>query len=237
MKIKCLLVDDEPPALKVLQSHIEQIGGLEVVGVCANALEALEVLHERVVDLMFLDIKMPKLLGTQFLKSLTHAPKVIFVTAYRDFAAEGFELDAVDYLVKPVSFERFVRAISKVKRLLGQEAPEQPETYTKNPESFVYLKVDRNMQKFLVHEILFLESWKDYVKVFLMNGKHYLVKHSISSLETMLSDHSFLRVHRSFMISLDKVTGFNNSSLSLGKQEVPIGRLYKQHVMDVIKAM
>src|SRR5688500_1575723 len=116
MKIRCLLIDDEPPALKVLQSHISQIGGLEVVGLCRNAVEAVEVLRQKQVDVIFLDIKMPKIIGTDFLRSLSHPPQVIFVTAYREYALEGFELEAVDYLVKPVSFERFLKAVSRLQR-------------------------------------------------------------------------------------------------------------------------
>ena len=114
MKLRCLLIDDEPPALKVLQSHIAQISRLEVVGMCSNAVEAIDLLHRKTVDVMFLDIKMPKIIGTEFLRSLSHPPKVIFVTAYRDYAVEGFELNAVDYLVKPVSFERFLKAINRL---------------------------------------------------------------------------------------------------------------------------
>src|SRR5690348_4887141 len=119
MKMRCLLIDDEPPALKVLQSYIDQINGLEVAGLCSNAVEAMDILHCQPVDVMFLDIKMPTIIGTTFLKSLSHPPKVIFVTAYRDYAVEGFELDAIDYLVKPVSFERFLRAVDRLRRSEG----------------------------------------------------------------------------------------------------------------------
>src|SRR6185503_8691089 len=122
MKLRCLLIDDEPPALKILASYITSINGLEIVAQCKNAIEALDVLHQKTVDVIFLDIKMPKLIGTEFLKNLSHPPKAIFVTAYRDYAVEGYELDAVDYLVKPVSFERFIKAISKVNRLMGRES-------------------------------------------------------------------------------------------------------------------
>ena len=121
MKLRCLLIDDEPPALKVLSRYIEAINGLEVAGQCKNAIEALDVLHQKTVDVIFLDIKMPYIIGTDFLKNLSHPPKVIFVTAYREYAVDGFELDAVDYLVKPVSFERFFKAITKLNRLMGRE--------------------------------------------------------------------------------------------------------------------
>src|SRR5688572_32011940 len=143
MKLRCLLVDDEPPALKVLQSHINSIPGLEVAGVCSNAIEAINLLHLKTIDIMFLDIKMPKIIGTEFLRNLSHPPKVIFVTAYREYAVEGFELDAVDYLVKPVSFERFLKAIDRLKRSAGYETAREQELHKQNPDAFIYLKIDR----------------------------------------------------------------------------------------------
>ena len=231
MKLRCLLIDDEPPALKVLSSYISSINGLEIVGQCKNAIEALDVLHQKTVDLIFLDIKMPKILGTEFLKNLSHPPKVIFVTAYRDYAVEGYDLDAVDYLVKPVSFERFIKAISKVNRMMGRESlttvDHKPES-----DSFVYLKVDKDMKKIFLNEILYIESWKDYVKLFLFSGKNLLVKQSISSMENLLSEHKFLRVHRSYMVSLNKISGYNGISVQLETKEIPIGRLYKQMVIE-----
>ena len=236
MKLSCLLIDDEPPALKVLASHISQINGLEIVAQCKNAIEALDVLHQKTVDVIFLDIKMPKILGTEFLKNLSYPPKVIFVTAYREYAVEGYELDAVDYLVKPVSFERFVKAITKVKRMMGKETVSQTNDYKPNPEAFVYLKVDRNMQKIFIDNILYIESWKDYIKLFLINGKNFLVKQSISSMENLLSEHKFLRVHRSYMVSIKKISGYNGLAVQLDAKEIPIGRLYKQAVMEVINS-
>jgi DNA-binding LytR/AlgR family response regulator len=234
MKLRCLLVDDEPPALAVLESYISQINGLEITAKCKNALEAWDVLTHKTVDLMFLDIKMPKLLGTDFLKNLSHPPKVIFVTAYRDYAIDGYELDAVDFLVKPVSFERFLKAVTKVKRMMGQETMSPVSDTKSNTEAFIYLKVDKNMQKVYIDDIQYIESWKDYIKVFLTSGKNILVKQSISGMENLLSDHKFVRVHRSYIVSLDKITGFNNLYLQLNSNEIPIGRLYKQAVMDVI---
>jgi DNA-binding LytR/AlgR family response regulator len=234
MKLRCLLIDDEPPALKVLASHISQLNGLEIVGQCKNALEALDVLHQKTVDVLFLDIKMPKLLGTEFLKNLSNPPKVIFVTAYRDYAVEGYELDAVDYLVKPVSFERFVKAITKLKRMTGQEIFMQSNESKSNPEPFVYLKVDKHMQKIFVNEIVYIESWKDYCKLFLARDKSFLVKQSITSLENLLSNHKFLRVHRSFIVSVDKISGYNGLSLQVNATNIPIGRLYKQAVMTTL---
>lgn len=232
MKLCCLLIDDEPPALKVLASHIAQINGLEIVAQCKNALEALDVLHRKTVDVIFLDIKMPKILGTEFLRNLSHPPKVIFVTAYRDYAVEGYELDAIDYLVKPVSFERFVKAIAKLKRMTGHETVEHSNDYSPNPDAFVYLKVDKQMQKIFINEILYIESWKDYIKLFLANGKNLVVKQSISAMENLLSEHRFIRVHRSYMVSVNKISGYNGLFVQVNAMEIPIGRLYKQAVME-----
>ena len=232
MKLRCLLIDDEPPALKVLASYISHINGLEIVGQCKNAIEALDVLHQKTVDVIFLDIKMPKILGTEFLKNLSHPPKVIFVTAYRDYAVEGYELDAVDYLVKPVSFERFIKAITKLNRVLGQDSITSASDYKPNSEAFVYLKVDKDMKKIFVNEIVYIESWKDYVKLYMTSEKSFLVKQSISSMENLLSDYRFLRIHRSYMVSLNKISGYNGLSVQLEKKEIPIGRLYKQAVME-----
>ena len=236
MKLRCLLIDDEPPALKILASYISSINGLEIVAQCKNAIEALDILHQKTVDVIFLDIKMPKILGTEFLKNLSHPPKVIFVTAYRDYAVEGYELDAVDYLVKPVSFERFFKAITKLNRMMDKEVVTTAVEFKSNPEAFVYLKVDRDMKKIFVNEIVYIESWKDYVKLFLANGKNVLAKQSISAMENLLSDHKFLRVHRSYMVSLNKISGYNGLSVQLDSKEIPIGRLYKQVVMERLHA-
>lgn len=232
MKIRCLLIDDEPPALKVLQSHISQIGGLEVVGLCGNAVEAVEVLHQKQVDVIFLDIKMPKIIGTDFLRSLSHPPQVIFITAYRDYALEGFELEAVDYLVKPVSFERFLKAVSRLQRSTWKNPPVEEKVYESNPGAFVYLKTDRVMHRVLVNEILYIESWKDYVKLFLTGERTLMVKQSISALDNMLSDHQFLRVHRSYIVSLKSITSYDKSTIYVQQTEIPIGRLYKQTVIN-----
>ena len=236
MKLRCLLIDDEPPALKILASYISNINGLEIVAQCRNAIEALDILHQKTVDVIFLDIKMPKILGTEFLKNLSNPPKVIFVTAYRDYAVEGYELDAVDYLVKPVSFERFFKAITKLNRMMDKEVVTTAVEFKSNPEAFVYLKVDRDMKKIFVNEIVYIESWKDYVKLFLANGKNVLAKQSISAMENLLSDHKFLRVHRSYMVSLNKISGYNGLSVQLDSKEIPIGRLYKQVVMERLQA-
>jgi DNA-binding LytR/AlgR family response regulator len=237
MKLRCLLIDDEPPALKVLAKYISALNDLEIVGQCGNAIEALGVLRQKAVDVIFLDIKMPRIIGTEFLKNLSQPPKVIFVTAYRDYAIDGFELDAVDYLVKPVSFERFFKAITKLNRLMGCEVSSTRTTEFPNPEAFVYMKVERDMKKVFINEIDYIESWKDYVKIFLTGGRNFLVKRPISAIENLLSDHKFVRVHRSYIVSLKKISAYNSLFLQIGQVEIPIGRLYKQSVMERLKTV
>jgi DNA-binding LytR/AlgR family response regulator len=232
MKLRCLLVDDEPPALKVLASYISSIKGLELAGQCKNAIEALEILGQKTIDVIFLDIKMPTILGTEFLKNLSHPPKVIFVTAYRDYAVDSYELDAVDYLVKPVSFERFFKAISKLNRLMGLNPVAGTNEPKSNQGTFVYLKVGRDMTKIFVEDIIYIEGWKDYVKLFMEGEKCLIVKQSISEMESLLSEHMFLRVHRSYLVSLDKISSYNSISVQLHSREIPIGRLYKQAVVE-----
>ncbi|MEP6748111.1 MAG: LytTR family DNA-binding domain-containing protein [Bacteroidota bacterium] len=236
MKLRCLLIDDEPPALKVLAKYIAELSDIEIVGQCRNAIEALGVLRHKTVDVIFLDIKMPRIIGTDFLKNLSHPPKIIFVTAYREYAIEAFELDAVDYLVKPVSFERFFKAITKLNRMMGREVPLTTVNEATEPAAFIYLKIDRDMKKVFVKDIEYIESWKDFVKIFLIGGGNLLVKRAISVIENILSDHEFIRVHRSYIVSLGKITGYNALAVQIGYAEIPIGRLYKQSVMERLQS-
>ena len=234
MKLKCLLIDDEPPALEILESYIETIDNLEIVAQCSNAIQAFSVLQEKTVDLMFLDIKMPKLLGTDFLRTLKNPPKVIFTTAYRDYAVEGFELEAVDYLMKPISLERFLKAISKIMQP-GITSVQEEKTSQANKEAFLYFRADRKMVKVLTDEILFVESLKDYVKIFLSSSKNPLiVKQTITSLEEMLPESNFLRIHRSFIVAVDKIKAFTSAHIHIAYEELPVGRLYSAKVAETL---
>lgn len=231
MHIKCLLVDDEPPALKILESYIESIPNLELVGKCSNAFEAMNVLNEKKVDLMLLDIKMPKLLGTEFLRTLKNPPRVIFTTAHKEFALEGFELEAVDYLLKPISLERFLKAISKIfvhVEMASTKSFETPDATAST--NFLYFRVDRKMVKVILDEILFIESLKDYIKIVRQNQKPLLVKQSISSLEVMLPDNQFVRIHRSFIVAVNKLTAYTNNDVEINEHSIPIGKLYSKQV-------
>jgi DNA-binding LytR/AlgR family response regulator len=227
MKWKCMLVDDEPPALNVLEKYISMVEQLELVAKCSNAFEALELLRTREVDLIFLDIQLPKLSGTSFLKTLTHPPKVIFTTAYKEYASEAFDLDAVDYLVKPVSLERFLRAINKVTKA---KAPEPIQIAAPVNNSFLYFKVERKMVKVLLADISYVESIRDYIRIVRVNDKPLLVKQSMAALEAMLPGDLFIRVHRSFVVSINKVTAFTSRDIELGDMEIPIGKLYADRV-------
>lgn len=230
--IKCLIVDDEPPAREIIRRYIEQVPTLKVVGECGNAVQAFTYLQQQQpVDLIFLDIRMPQLNGNDFLKALKNPPKVIFTTAFSEYALEGFELDAVDYLMKPITFERFLKAVNKAYQWPGQKA-EMP-VEEKRTESFVYFRSDRKMVKVMLQDINYIESMKDYVKVFTKNGM-IVTKQSISSVEAMLPEKSFIRTHRSFIVSLDKVKTFTSELIGIDKAEVPIGKLYRNEVMKVL---
>jgi len=235
MKLKCLLVDDEPPALDVLESHISTVEGLELVAKCQNAIQAFGVLQEKPVDLMFLDIKMPRLLGTDFLRTLRQPPKVIFTTAYRDYAVEAFELDAVDYLMKPISLERFLKAVFKVMKVENSIVLEE-KTYHPNKEAFLYFRVDRKMVKVLTDEILYIESLKDYIKIFTTtDARPLVVKQSMSALEEMLPETEFIRIHRSFIVALEKIRSYTATHVAIEGSELPIGRLYSHQIARALK--
>jgi DNA-binding LytR/AlgR family response regulator len=229
---KCLLVDDEPLAIEVLEKHIETVEQLEVVGKCNNALKAREFLQHNPVDLIFLDIQMPKLTGTSFVRTLQHPPKIIFTTAYKEHAIDAFELDAVDYLLKPISFERFLRAVNKLTQTTFAH-PEGMPAISEPASGFIYFRSDRKMVKLFYDEILYIESIKDYIKIIREGNAPLLVKQSISATEELLPPHLFLRIHRSFIVSVKQITAFTNNDVEIQQVEIPIGRLYKPQLQKI----
>ena len=236
-KIICLAVDDEPPALEVLKKYIGAMPNLQLAGTCADALEALTVLQQHAIDLLFLDIQMPQLFGTDLVRTLKNPPKVIFTTAFRKFAVEGFELDAVDYLLKPISFERFLKAVNKVMGAAFQTAtlPDANNNIKSNhAEGYISLRADRKNLKIPLNDILYIESLKDYIKVVTI-FKTIIAKQSISSLEEMLPKGLFIRIHRSYIVSLDKIESYTNDLVGIGKQELPISRMYRYEVNKILK--
>lgn len=235
-QINCIAVDDEPPALQVIEKYINAIPALHLESTCGNAVDALELLQNGSIDLLFLDIQMPYILGTDFMRTLTNPPKVIFTTAYREFAVEGFELDAVDYLLKPISFERFLKAVNKVMKTsfkvtdnncLIQPQPNNPQ----NP--FINLRADRKNIKIPLDDILYIESLKDYIKV-VTTTKNIISKQSISSLEEMLPASNFLRIHRSFIIAVNKIESFTSDTIEIANHELPISRMYRHEVEKLL---
>src|SRR5579863_3587454 len=210
-KIACLAVDDEPLALSILKKYIGSVESLELVGSCQNAIQALELLQQYKVDLIFLDIQMPQIMGTDFIRTLKKSPKVIFTTAYRKYAIQGFELDAVDYLLKPISFERFLKAVNKVLHT-NLDVPDtkhhQNDTGSDPIQTFLYFRVDRKMVKVFIHDILYIEGFSDYVKI-ITDSKTLITKQLISALEETLPKDLFIRIHRSFIISVNKINSYN----------------------------
>ena len=221
MTYKCLIVDDEKLARGLIKTHLSQLDDFELVASCSSAIEASKILQEETIDLLFLDIEMPVLKGTDFFKNLIHKPKVIFTTAYRDYAIEGFELNAVDYILKPITFQRFFSAIEKFRSLqtkaVGSNTVPDPE----NKDAYIYIRKDRKQVKVCLDSVLYIESLKDYVKIHVEKEKH-ITKSSISAFEEKL-DKRFIRVHRSYIINKDKITAYTKNDIEIGKIEIPIG--------------
>src|SRR5688572_29311799 len=232
--MKCIIVDDEPLAIEILESYVSRIDQLQVAGTFRNAIAAFTFLQQEQVDLIFLDIQMPKLSGIEFLKTLKSPPKVIFTTAFRDYALEGFDLEIVDYLLKPISFERFLKAVAKV---LHKEVASLPTAIAQkqdgSTDNYVFFKVDKKMVKTRMADILFIESVKDYVKVRTME-KEIVTQQKISYLEESLPKEQFIRVHRSFIVNREKIDAYSATDVEIGKFNVPIGRNYKNDVMRLL---
>jgi DNA-binding LytR/AlgR family response regulator len=235
-KITCVVIDDEPLAIEVLESYIKEIDSLELTAKFSNVIEAIQFFQTNKIDLLFLDIQMPKLTGIDFLKSLQNPPKVILTTAYRDYALQGYDLNVLDYLLKPISFERFVIAINKFPSDKPQPLITTQPTVITNAsfeQSFLYLKSDKKMVKVFLKDILYIESLKDYVKV-KTTDQQIITHQKISYLEERLPDEKFIRIHRSYIIAIDKIRSYNATFIEINTEELPIGRLYKDDVMKLL---
>lgn len=235
--IHCLVVDDEPPALDILKTYISALPALQLVAACNNAIEAFDVLNHKKVDLIFLDIKMPTLLGTDFVRSLTNPPNIIFTTAYRKFAVEGFELNAIDYLLKPISFERFLKAVNKTMDVSLSDinksvVASHSETVYKS--AFICFRSDRKMHKIALEDILYVESLKDYIKVATAT-KTIITKQSISSLQENLPKSMFIRIHRSYIVAINKIQSYTSELIVVGENELPVSRMYKHEVDNILR--
>jgi DNA-binding LytR/AlgR family response regulator len=226
--IRCLLIDDEPPAIELLKKHISTLPDVEIVGTCYSAIEASSILATQKVDLIFLDIQMPVLTGLEFLKTKKELPKVILTTAYREYAVESYEYDVVDYLLKPISFTRFFKAIEKYYQKSDSIA-HTPHPIEHNNTAYIHVNINKKIHKVLLANILYVESLKDYVKIHTQE-KTLVVKSNIGSIEQQLPTSQFVRIHRSYIVAIDKITAYTNLDIEIGAIEIPIGQTYKEKV-------
>ncbi|GGX02817.1 LytR/AlgR family response regulator transcription factor [Aquimarina muelleri] len=232
MIYRCLIIDDEELARDLIETHLMQLSGFEIVGSCASAIEASAILQEQTIDLLFLDIEMPVLKGIDFFKNILQKPKVIFTTAYRDYAVDGFELNAVDYLLKPITFARFFMAIEKFKEqqsiFLKEKETFSSSTPAMTNDHFIFVSKNRKKVKVIFDDILYIESLKDYVKIHLMNESH-TIKYSITAFKKEL-DSRFIRIHRSYIVNQNKITAYTKNDIEIGAIEIPISNNYKENL-------
>lgn len=235
MKTRCMVVDDEPLAIEAIQMHIEKFDSLKLIATCTDAIQAFDKLRNARIDLMFLDIQMPEMTGLDFLKSLKNPPKVIFTTAYREYAIQAFDLDVVDYLLKPISFERFMQAINKFYEGIPNEII-SPENQLPNEtrEAFFYVKSDKKNIKIRYADILYIESIKDYVKI-VCKGKTIISKIMIGNLAEQLPEKLFIRIHRSYIVYIPNIEAFSSISVEVPGKEIPIGRNYKNETLNTLQ--
>jgi two-component system, LytTR family, response regulator len=232
---KCIIADDEPLAREVISKYVTRIPSLQLVGECSNAVQVIESIQQQEIDLIFLDIQMPEISGTDLIRILKNAPYIIITTAFQEYSLEGYELDVVDYLLKPIKFERFLKAVTKVFRLSGEGAtsPASQEKLEPQEDAYLYFRTDRKTVKVMLNEILYVEGMGNYVKVFTEGGM-IITKNSMTTVETMLSETLFIRVHRSFIVSKTKIKSFSGEVIAVGKIEIPIGKLYKNNVIKML---
>ncbi|SRR5260221_7629254 len=230
--MKCIAVDDEKLVLDLLVDDIQKVPFLQLVQRCRNAMEAADVLHKENVDLIFLDIQMPGLSGLQFLQTLKNPPMVIFITAYKEYALDGFNLNAVDYLLKPVSFERFLKACNKAYEFFNLQ--QKPLAKEADPGYF-FVYVEYNLVKVVVSEILYIEAMKDYVKIFITSsGRPVITRASMKAMEEKLSGYRFVRTHKSYILSADKITAIKRDLVCIDKIELPLSEGYKADVEKML---
>ena len=230
-KVTCMIVDDEPMAREIISSFVGKIHNLELVATCKNVSEAFSVLQKESIQLIFLDINMPEISGLSLAKSIQHKSQVIFTTAYREYAIEGFDLQAVDYLLKPISFDRFLKAVQKYFDLHVSKEIIKQEIVSEAKETFIFVRSDRKMVKVRFKEINYIESLSDYVKIF-TDKETIITRETISNIESKLPSNEFLRTHRSYIVSMPKIDSFTNEFLELDKKAIPISRSYKENVLQ-----
>ena len=233
--IRCLAIDDETPALDILEDNIKQVPFLQLVGKCKNAYAAMETMQQEPVDLLFLDIEMPGISGLSFLKSLANKPMVIFITAYRNYAVEGFDLDVLDYLVKPVSFDRFLKAAGKALEYQGFKQKE--DSPNSNYPDYLFIHTEYQLTKVFIHEIAYIEGLRNYIRIHLTgSAKPLLSKLSLKAIEEKLPPGKYARVHKSFIVLLDKISSIRNDIIRIGNRDIPLSRSCREDFFKKINA-
>lgn len=231
-KIRCVIVDDEPVALDILENHLSKIDTIEVLGRCRNATEAFNMINSKTIDLIFLDINMSGISGISFAKSINKEIKIIFTTAYREYAIEGFDLHAVDYLLKPISFERILDAVNNFQQV--HSPSKNVESQENKVADFIFIKIDRKMHKLDFDKILWVESLSDYLKIETTEGTK-VTRETLSNIEEKLPASGFMRIHRSFIIGIDKIESYSNEEVIIQKKSIPISRTYKENVINQLE--
>ena len=226
--ISCIIVDDETIAREIIETHVSKINNIKVIASCSNAMEAFNVISSHKIDLVFLDINMPEISGISFAKSINKDIKIIFTTAYRDYAVEGFELKAVDYLLKPITFERLLKAVNTYFEVYSESYNKVVERTETN--NFMFVRSDRRMIKIDFDAIIYIESYSDYIKIHL-ESETIVTRETISSIEAKLPTHAFIRIHRSYIISIDNITSFTNEHINIHNKAIPISRSYKKEAL------
>lgn len=235
MKTKYMIVDDEPLARDLIRGHIEKLENFEIVAECNNAMKALSVLREKHVDLVFMDIQMPQITGIEFLKTLKHPPKVIITTAYRDYALEGFELDVVDYLLKPITFERFLKSVNKFYQMTLEpiQGNSTSPAEKAHDEGFIYVKENKKVIKIYLSEIRYVEGLSEYVQIY-TDKRKIITKNSMTLMEEKLPTNHFLRIHKSYIVPVNRIEAFTANTIEIQGKELPIGRNYKNAVLNAL---
>jgi len=232
-KYNCIIVEDEPIAAEILEDYIRQIPYLQLKAVCNDAIYAMEILQSEKIEVIFLDIHLPKLKGLDFIKTLKTAPQIIITSAYQEYALQGFELNVVDYLLKPIEFNRFLMAVNK----LNQQTEKQPSAPIMPPASeraHLFFNMNKKKVKVYLDEILYIESLREYIRI-TTKEKNILTKFQLGQIEELLTKNNFLRVHRSFIVAKEKIEAFTSTEIEVSGKEIPIGRSYKELVLRALE--
>ena len=229
----CIIIEDEPLAAEILQEYVHNTPFLHLINTYSDALTALEYLRSNEIDVIFLDINLPTLTGLEFIKALKNPPHIIITTAYHEYAWQGFELDVVDYLLKPVDFSRFLKAVNKL-TVLNSKKTSAPAVFTPAGNNFMFVKSSGKMIKLHFSDILYIESSKEYIKIY--TADHIiLTKYQVSQVVGNLPKRDFIRIHRSFIVAKDKIEAFSNTEIQVGSKQIPIGRSYKEMVNNLLE--